>query len=60
MLIQTELEMLEEIPETIQTEDEKLIVFVEVRKPRCFKCDTIEHLRIQKDIMFYARGKISV
>lgn len=45
MLIQTEPQLLEEIHQSIKTEGEKIIVFTEGRKPRCFNVD----LRKKKD-----------
>lgn len=38
MLIQAEAPVLEEIPEIINIGDDRLIVFVDARKPRCFRC----------------------
>lgn len=47
MEIQAEPEMLKEILENIQIRDEELIVFVEGRKPRCFKGRKIGHARVE-------------
>ncbi|CAI9726037.1 XP_029640472.1uncharacterized protein LOC115215450 [Octopus vulgaris] len=48
MAIQAEIQTLEEIPETIRiNEEEKVIVFVEGRKPRCFNCGMKGHIRAE-------------
>lgn len=39
--------MLEENSEIIQIGDVKLIVFVKGRKPQCFKCSKIGHVRAE-------------
>lgn len=47
MLIQAEYQILEEIPETIHIGDERFIVFVEERKPRCFKWSKMGYVRAE-------------
>ncbi|XP_036361568.1 uncharacterized protein LOC118764671 [Octopus sinensis] len=46
--IQAEVQTLEEIPETLKiSEDERVTVFVEGRKPRCFGCGKKGHVRAE-------------
>lgn len=43
--IHAEPTTLQEISKTLQIGEEKLNIFVERRKPRCFECDEVGHIR---------------
>ncbi|CAI9721877.1 K02A2.6-like family member retr-1 [Octopus vulgaris] len=45
LLIQADPKIIQTIPETIEVGEENLVVFVEGRKPRCFLCGQLGHIR---------------